>query len=98
MLFLKLGNIFNTESPIHPTYSVLFLYKQGGNFEFENIEDKFNGYMSCITHFVVLHTYLKGSKILLKLSRHQIMMGGVIFIALLPRSCMQRALCHKAKQ
>ena len=36
----------------------------------ENMEDKFNKDMSCITHFVLIHAILRTSQMLLVFSRH----------------------------
>ena len=47
----------------------------------ENMEDKFNKGMSCITHFVLIHVILRTSQMLLVFSRHQ-MMYNVSYVVL----------------
>ena len=54
----------------------LFSNNLGVNFEFEicnNIEDKFNRGMSCVTYYVALHVYIRRSQILLTFNRLQVM-------------------------
>ena len=71
------GNLNVVRVPHPPTVNS-FSYEWGVNFKFKffkNIEYKFNRYMPCITHSVLLHAYLKRSQILLTLSNHQVICG-----------------------
>ena len=82
-----MGNIFNSDYPVlwqlkrswspHQTHcQPLFSNESGVNFEFEfcnNIEDRFNRVMSYITDYVVLHVYLRRSRILLTFNKLQVM-------------------------
>ena len=86
-IFLLMGNVSNTDYPVswqlkccwspHKHHrQLLFLNERDGNFQFEfcnNIENKFNGGISCITPSVVLHAYIRRSKILLTFTWHQVM-------------------------
>ena len=61
--------------PHQPHCQLLFLNKSDRNFEFElcdNIEDKFNDGIPCITHSVVFHAFLWRSQILLTFNRHHV--------------------------
>ena len=67
-----MDNISNSDYPVlwqlkrswrphQPHRQPLFSNESGVNFEFEfcnNIEDKFNGGMPCITHFAVFHVLI----------------------------------------
>ena len=82
-----MDNISNSDHPVlwqlkrswiphQPHRQLLFSNELGINFEFEfcnNIEDKFNGCMPCITYSSVLHVYLRRSQILLIFNRLQVM-------------------------
>ena len=86
-IFLLMGNVSNIDYPVSwqlkccwsphkPHRQFLFLNEWDGNFQFEfcnNIENKFNGGISCITPFVVLHAYLRRSQILLTFTWQQVM-------------------------
>ena len=72
-------------SPHQPQHQPIFSNELGVNFEFEfcnNIEDRFNGGMSCITYSVVLHVYLRRSQILLTFNRLQVIYSvfSIIFL------------------
>ena len=82
-----MGNISNSDYPVlwqlkrswspqQPHRQSLSLNESGVDFEFEfsnNIENKFSGCMSCITHFIVFHVYLRRSQMLLTFNRLQVM-------------------------
>ena len=82
--YLVLWQLKRSWSFYQPNRQPLFSNESGVNFEFEfcnNIEDKFNWGMSCITYSVVLHVYLRISQILFTFNRLQVM-HSVFSIAL----------------
>ena len=75
-----MDNISNSDYPVfwqlkrswiphQPHHQLLFSNELGCN----NIEDKFNGCMPCITYSAVFHVYLRRSQILLIFNRLQVM-------------------------
>ena len=76
ILITQLWQLKGTWRPHQLHCQPLFSNYADVNYEFEfcnNIEDKFNGGMSCITHYVALHVYLRISQILLTFNRIEVM-------------------------
>ena len=74
-MITQLWQLKRSWSPLQPHCQPLFSNKSGVNFDFEfcnNIEDEFNGGMSCITYSVALHVYLRRSRVLLTFNRLQV--------------------------
>ena len=83
------GNLRIVGSHHLPHHQALFVNEWGESFEFglcKHIQDKSSEGMSCITHCVVFHAYLRRSKILLAFTRHQVMYS--VFGIVPFRDCM----------